>query len=172
MAADGNPSNPMAATQSGEKTTPPMLDPLYADASAAGRLRTNHGATIALTAAAPMVTQPPPLNSVATKSCHGSCASAQPVTPIASVSEPALVTRAKPKRRYSLGRLAMTIAPNRKWTVTAVETSVSDQPRDSCTACRYPTAHHVRLHGHAQNQGRSRNAIDPDHRGHLLCAQW
>jgi len=111
MAADGNPSNPMAATQSGEKTKPPMLDPLYADASAAGRLRTNHGATIALTAAAPMVTHPPPLNSVATKSCHGSCASAQPATPIASASEPALVTRAKPKQRYSLGRLAMTIAP-------------------------------------------------------------
>jgi len=28
MAAHGKPSNPMAATQSGEKTTPPMLDPL------------------------------------------------------------------------------------------------------------------------------------------------
>jgi hypothetical protein len=32
--------------------------------------------------------------------------------------------------------LAMTIAPNRKWTVTAVETTLSDQPRNSCTACR------------------------------------
>ena len=136
MAAQGKPSSPIAATQSGEKTTPPMLDPLYADASAAGRLRTNHGATIALTAAAPMVTQPPPLNSVAIKSCHRSCASAQPATPIASASEPALVTRTRPKRAYSLGRLAITIAPNRKWTVTAVEITLSDQPRDWCTACR------------------------------------
>ena len=29
----------------------------------------------------------------------------------------------------------------------------------------------AKLYGHAQNQGRSRNAIDPDHRGHLLRAQ-
>ena len=36
----------------------------------------------------------------------------------------------------------------------------------------YPTAHHGRLHRHSQNQGRSCNAIDSDHRGHLLCAQW
>ena len=35
----------------------------------------------------------------------------------------------------------------------------------------YPTADRRRLHGHAQNQGRSRNAIDPDHRGDFLCAQ-
>ena len=35
----------------------------------------------------------------------------------------------------------------------------------------YPTADHGRLQGHAPNQGRSRAAIDPDHRGHLLCAQ-
>jgi CheY-like chemotaxis protein len=25
---------------------------------------------------------------------------------------------------------------------------------------------------HAQNQGRPRVAIDPDHCGHVLCAQW
>src|SRR5262249_41254537 len=35
----------------------------------------------------------------------------------------------------------------------------------------YPTTDHGRVHGHAQNQGRSRNAIDPDHRGHLLCIE-
>ena len=34
-----------------------------------------------------------------------------------------------------------------------------------------PIADHGRLHGHAPNQGRSRASIDPDHRGHLLCAQ-
>jgi CheY-like chemotaxis protein len=28
-----------------------------------------------------------------------------------------------------------------------------------------------RLRGHAPNQGRSRISIDPDYRGHLLCAQ-
>jgi CheY-like chemotaxis protein len=35
-----------------------------------------------------------------------------------------------------------------------------------------PTADHGRLRGHAPNQGRSRFAIDPDHRGHVLCARW
>jgi len=91
---------------------------------------------MALTAAAPIVTQPPPLNSVAIKSCQGCCARAQPATPIASAREPALVTRARPKRAYSLGRLAITIAPNRKWTVTAVEMTFSGQLRNSCSACR------------------------------------
>src|SRR5215510_5187212 len=96
-AAHGKPSNAMAATQSGEKTTPPMLEPLYAAARAAGRARTNHGATSALTAAAPIVTQPVPLRKVATKSCHGSQASAHPATPAASAIEPALVTFGTPK---------------------------------------------------------------------------
>ena len=35
----------------------------------------------------------------------------------------------------------------------------------------YPTAHHGRLHSHEQNQSRSRNAIHPDHRCHLLCIE-
>jgi CheY-like chemotaxis protein len=36
----------------------------------------------------------------------------------------------------------------------------------------YPIADHGRLHGHEPNQGRPRIAIDTDHRGYLLCAQW
>src|SRR5271163_1779284 len=60
-AASGNPCTLMPATQSGEKTTPPMLAPLYAMDSAAGRVRTNHGETIALTAVAPIAAQPAPL---------------------------------------------------------------------------------------------------------------
>jgi hypothetical protein len=35
----------------------------------------------------------------------------------------------------------------------------------------YPTPDHGWVHGHAQNQGRSRIGIDPDHRGHVLCTQ-
>ena len=36
----------------------------------------------------------------------------------------------------------------------------------------YPTADHGRLRGHAPNQGRSRDAIDSDHRRHLPRAGW
>ena len=32
-------------------------------------------------------------------------------------------------------------------------------------------ANHGRLYSHAPNQSRSRNAIDPDYRGDLLCAE-
>ena len=77
-AATGKPSRPMLATQSREKTTPPMLAPLSAMDSAAGRVRTNHGATKAFTAAPPIAAQPALLNSVATKSCQGTAALAQP----------------------------------------------------------------------------------------------
>ena len=35
----------------------------------------------------------------------------------------------------------------------------------------YPIANHGRLYRHAPHQSRSRLEIDPDHRGHLLCAQ-
>jgi hypothetical protein len=56
----------MPATQSGEKTIPPMLTPLYAMHSAARRVRTNHGETIALTGAAPITAQPASLKSVET----------------------------------------------------------------------------------------------------------
>ena len=104
--------------------------------SAAGRVRMNQGETIWLTAAAPMAAQPAPLKQVAAKSCQGSCAAAQPVTPAPSESAPALVTAATPKRRYSFGRLATTMAPIRKWAVTDVDTSASDHPRNSRTACR------------------------------------
>src|SRR5215813_14031819 len=52
-AAPGNPSRPIAATQRGEKITPPAVAPLYAEASAAGRDLTNQGEMIAFTAAAP-----------------------------------------------------------------------------------------------------------------------
>jgi hypothetical protein len=61
VAAATKPTRPMSATHSGVKTRPPMLAPLYAVARAAGRARSNHGATIALTAAAPIATQPHPV---------------------------------------------------------------------------------------------------------------
>src|SRR5438477_8918506 len=78
-AADfGNPSMPIAATQSGEKITPPMLPPLYAMARAVGRARTNQGETIALTAAALIAPQPAPLNTLAIKSFQGAGGVAQP----------------------------------------------------------------------------------------------
>ncbi len=68
-------------------------------ASAAGRRRENHGAMMALTAAAPIATQPAPLKSVAAKSCQGCAATAQPQIPSASAMAPALVTAGRPKRR-------------------------------------------------------------------------
>src|SRR5258707_15632132 len=93
-AAEGNPTRPMAAAQSGEKITPPILPPLYAIASAAGRSLMNHGATIALIAATPIVIQPAPLRSVAAKSCQGTAAMDQPYTPSARSTAPAFVTAA------------------------------------------------------------------------------
>src|SRR5438874_2292796 len=95
-AAAGNPNSAIAITQSGEKTTPPMLAPLYAIESAAGRARTNQGETIALTAAPPVAAQPAPLNKVAAKSCQGAAATAQPSTPRPVASAAALVTVAMP----------------------------------------------------------------------------
>ena len=66
--------------------------------SAAGRVRMNQGETIWLTAAAPMAAQPVPLRTVAARSCQGSCATAQAMTPVPSASAPALVTADTPKR--------------------------------------------------------------------------
>jgi hypothetical protein len=97
-AVSGKPSTLMPATQSGEKTTPPMLAPLYAMDSAAGRVRTNHGETTALTGAAPIAAQPAPLKSVATKSCQGAVALAQPRMPTAKEIAPAFVATGTPKR--------------------------------------------------------------------------
>jgi hypothetical protein len=78
-----------------------MLAPLYAVARAAGRARSNQGATIALTAAAPIATRPTPLRIAAGKSCDGVAATAHPITPAARISAPADVTRETLKRRYS-----------------------------------------------------------------------
>lgn len=97
-AASGKPSTLMPATQSGEKTTPPMLAPLYAMDSAARRVRTNHGETIALTGAAPIAAQPASLKSVETKSCQGAVALDQPRMPTAKEIAPAFVATGTPKR--------------------------------------------------------------------------
>ena len=66
----------------------------------------------------------------------GTGATAWAVAQEPSASAPALVTPDTPKWRYSFGRLATTIAPIRKWAVTAVDTSANDHPRSSRTACR------------------------------------
>ena len=71
-AAAGNPSMLIAPTQSGEKTTPPTLAPLYAIESAAG-LRENQGETITLTAAAPIAAQPAPPEQRGDKELPGRC---------------------------------------------------------------------------------------------------
>lgn len=130
------PNVPINATHSGEKITPPMLAPLNAMPSAAGRRRSNHGETIALIAAPLVNAQPAPLNGVAKKSCHGSHANPHPTSPMAVRTAPARVTRATPKRRCSLANLATNAAPSRKCKVMAAETSGSDQPWASCSAPR------------------------------------
>jgi len=85
MAAAGfeKPREQMAATQRGEKITPPWLRPLYAMPSAAGRGCTNQGETIAFTASALIAPQPEPLSTLATKSCQGAVEVAQPRIPAA-----------------------------------------------------------------------------------------
>src|SRR5262249_9482093 len=136
-AAAGNPTSPIAATHSGEKITPPTLDPLYAHDRAAGRRRTNQGATSALTAAPLIVPQPHPLTTLAANSCHGCPATAQQTMPPASAADPKLVTRGNPKRRWRAGKFATTSAPANRCTVTAADTSGRDQPRAITTACRW-----------------------------------
>src|SRR5262245_786602 len=103
---------------------------------AAGRARTNHGDTIALTAAPPIPAQPAPLSSVAANSHAGALATAQPKTPRLKHSAAALVTVAMPKARCSAGRLATTTAPITKCAVTAVDTSGNEKFLASRTACR------------------------------------
>jgi hypothetical protein len=135
-AAAGKPAQPISTTQSGESTTPPMLAPLKAVPSAAGRCRANHGATIALIAAAPVAAQPAPDSSVAANNCQGCSASAQPSTPAAALTAPARVTATRPKRRCSAASRDTTTAPARKWLVTAAEASQTGQPRPASSACR------------------------------------
>ena len=110
---------------------PPTLPPLYAMPSAAGRVRTNHGDTTALSAAALIVPQPVPLKTAATNSCHGAFAWAQAMMPVAINSAPILITPLVPKRRCNAGKLAPVIAPSRKCTLMAAEISPNDQPRVS-----------------------------------------
>src|SRR5438132_957340 len=68
-------------------------------ASAVGRARSNHGETMALRAAALIAPQPAPLSALTTNSCQGAVTVAQPITPAARQSAPALVTAAAAKRR-------------------------------------------------------------------------
>ncbi len=89
----------MAKTHSGEKTTPPMLAPLYAMPSAAGRIRTNQGETMPLIAAALVAPHPAPVSRLAAKNCHGAALTAQPTRPPARHSAAILVARAVPRRR-------------------------------------------------------------------------
>src|SRR5437868_179214 len=100
-------------------------------ASAAGRARTNHGETRALSAAALMVPQPAPLRVAAIKSCHGETAVAQPTTPAPISNAPIFVTIAAPRRRCRRGRFAPVIAPERKCRLIAAEIRAIDQPLDS-----------------------------------------
>src|SRR6516225_4817748 len=51
----------------------------------------------------------------------------------------------------------------------ALEAIAKQRPRSHPDG--YPIANHGRLYRHAPHQSRSRLEIDPDHRGHLLCAQ-
>jgi hypothetical protein len=96
VAAATKPTRPMRATHSAVNSRPPMLAPLYAVARAAGRARSNQGATIALTAAAPIATQPTPLRIAVARSCDGVVATAHPITPAARIRAPADVTRETP----------------------------------------------------------------------------
>lgn len=104
---------------------------------AAGRLRSNQGATIAFTAAPEVSAQPAPVSSAAPNSIQAAGTQAQSVTPIALSTAPARITRARPKRASSAGKRATSIAPHRKCKVMAAEMRETGQPRASCSAARY-----------------------------------
>ena len=95
-AALANPKVAIAATQRGEKITPPMLPPLYAMPSAAERERMNRAETMLLTATALMAPQPTPVSALTTKSCQGTVQVAQPTTPAARHSAATLVASGGP----------------------------------------------------------------------------
>ena len=109
---------------------------MYAVLSAAGRARTNHGAMMAFTVTPLIAAQPAPLTIAAAKSCQGLSATAQPNTPALSATAASRTMAGMPKRPNSAGRFAATIAPLRKWIVTASEATASENPRASRTTCR------------------------------------
>src|SRR5215467_9455157 len=95
-AAAVNPIRSISAIQIGTNNIPAMLTPFCAWASAAGRRRSNQGATMKLTAVGPPVAQPAPVKIAAPNNCHGIDAVAQQTTPNADAATPALVIVAVP----------------------------------------------------------------------------
>ena len=128
-AAAPTPSVLINAAHSGVKTTPPMLAPLSAWLSAAGRRRSNHGDTMALIAAPLVAAHPAPVAAAATNSCHGAKAKPQPHSPNAVASTPKRVTAAIPNRRCASARHATMAAPTRKCVVIAAAMVATGQPR-------------------------------------------
>src|SRR5690606_2851299 len=135
-AAPGNPNPCINATHNGENTAPPILAPLYALANADGRCAAYQRATTALTATAPVIAHPAPLTNAATNNCHGCATVAQPNTPSAVHTAPNTMLGARPSRTCSRGRLATTNAPNKKCTVTAIDTHCNDHPVRAMTSAR------------------------------------
>src|SRR6266849_5574299 len=80
-AADDRPTPAISAVHSGVNNRPPMLAPLKAVLIAFGRSASNHGATMALSAAPLMAAHPAPLSSSAGTSCQACCALAQAMAP-------------------------------------------------------------------------------------------
>ena len=134
-AAPANPNEAISTAQSGTNRIPPMEAPLKASASAAGRLRSNQGATSALIAAPLVTDQPAAVSSAAGSRSHGAGARAQPMAPSAASRIPPRVTATGPKRACSPGRRVTSAALARKCTVMAPETKPTDQPRPSVSAC-------------------------------------
>ena len=101
-----------------------------------GRVRTNHGAIIALIPAAPSATQPAPLRIAAGTRSDRCAAMPHNTTPAARRTAPAVVTAATPKRECSHGNRVSTSAPARKCNVTQAETKPRPHPVRAITACR------------------------------------
>ena len=98
-AASDSPTPAINAVHSGTKTIPPTLAPLKAVLIAFGRSRSNHGATMALSAAPLIADHPAPLRISAGTSCQACWAFAQARAPAPASTTPAQVTRPTPKRR-------------------------------------------------------------------------
>ena len=111
--ASDKPPSAINAVHSGVNSRPPMLAPLKAMLIAFGRSRSNHGATMALSAAPLIAAQPAPLSSSAGTSCQVCCAFVQAMAPAAASTAPPMVTRRDAEAAIGVGQAVIRAALTR-----------------------------------------------------------
>ena len=96
--ARANPMASMSRMSAGAMTTPPSVAPLNAMLTARPRRRSNHGATMMLSAAPLIAPQPTAMTRNTGKSCQGRVAAPSAATPVAIARLPIMITTRGPNR--------------------------------------------------------------------------